>query len=520
MAVTKLDINPEFKKALHLMENGTGPLFITGRAGTGKSTLLNHFRDTTLKNVAILAPTGVAAINVKGQTIHSFFGFKPSVTLHSIKQSSRFDPELYRNLDAIIIDEISMVRADLLDCVEKFLRLYGKNKHKSFGGIKMIFIGDLYQLPPVVTSQEKEIFSSHYKSPYFFSAKCFESIKDMELIELEKIYRQQDPAFINLLNSIRNKTTTDDNVDYLNDRLIPGFTPKEEDCFVYLTPMNSEAHKINTERLNKLKTKEYLFEATIKGELGKEYFPTAQFLTLKVGAQVMLINNDTSNRWVNGTMARITEILEPEEEEKDPVIVVQLDDGKMAYVKPHTWEISKFYLEGGHIRSKVMGSFTQYPLALAWAITIHKSQGKTFRNVILDIGRGAFSAGQVYVALSRCTSYEGLVLLKPILKKHIWINYEIVKFMTRFQYEKSEEKISLNDKIDMIQKALEEGRTLTITYLKANDEKSRRTITPLFVGKMAFKGKEYLGISGFCHKRREERVFRVDRILEMQVEEA
>lgn len=520
MTVANLDLNPEFKEALHLMENGTGPLFITGRAGTGKSTLLNYFRDTTDKNIAILAPTGVAAINVKGQTIHSFFGFKPSVTLHSIKQSSRFNPDLYRNLDAIIIDEVSMVRADLLDCVEKFLRLHGKNKRKPFGGIKMIFIGDLYQLPPVVTSQEREIFSDHYKSPYFFSATCFESIKDMELIELEKIYRQQDPAFINLLNSIRNKTTTDDDIEYLNDRLIPGFSPKDEDCFVYLTPMNSEADKINTERLNKLKTEEYLFEATISGEFGREYFPTAQLLTLKVGAQVMMINNDSSNRWVNGTMARIIEIRESDEEEKLPVIIVQLDNGKTTYVAPHKWEISKFYLEGGHIRSKTMGSFTQYPLALAWAITIHKSQGKTFRNVILDIGRGAFSAGQVYVALSRCTSYEGLILLKPVLKKHIWTNYEIVKFITRFQYQKSEEKISLEDKVEMIRKALKEKSALSITYLKANDEKSRRIITPRFVGNMAFKGKEYLGIEGFCHKRREDRVFRVDRILEMQVKES
>lgn len=512
----QLDKNPEFTRALHVMESAHQHIFITGRAGTGKSTLLNHFRDHTKKKVAVLAPTGVAAINVKGQTIHSFFKFNNTITVQSVKKLSREKQgQIYRNLDAIVIDEISMVRADLLDCIEKFMRLNGKNPEKPFGGVQMIFIGDLYQLPPVVPSKEKEIFSSYYKSPYFFSAHFFETF-EMEVIELEKIYRQQDPEFINLLNAIRTKTVTDGDMAYLNQRLMPKFNPPEKDCFVYLTPLNQEAEKINTERLNQLTARAYQFSANIKGNFGREYYPTAETLTLKVGSQIMLVNNDPNQRWVNGSMGKITEIFE-DKEEGFPIVMARLDNGTEVCIAPHKWEVSRFFLENSQIHAEVVGAFTQYPIVLAWAITIHKSQGKTFKNVIFDIGRGAFSAGQVYVALSRCTNYEGLILRKPIYKKDIWVNYDVVKFLTQFQYKKSGKDLTLEAKIHILEKAIREKGKLEMTYLKANDEKSKRAVSPSFVGEMVYKGQPYIGFRGYCHKSQEEKVFRVDRILEFEL---
>jgi len=507
----KIDFNAGFNRALDLMENTSQHIFITGKAGTGKSTLLNYFRQQTKKKIAVLAPTGVAAINVQGQTIHSFFKFKPSVTLQSIKKNKEADKKnIYKKLDAIVIDEVSMVRADILDCVDRFLRLNGKTSEAPFGGVQMIFIGDLFQLPPVVTSQEKEIFQSQYKSPYFFSAHFFEHFK-MEFIELEKIYRQKDEQFISLLNSIRNKTTTDEDISFLNQRVNQAYTT--EDTYVYLTPKNVDAEAINEEKLEQLKGKMHRFEARVDGSFGKEYYPTRPSLSLKVGSQIMMVNNDYKNRWVNGTMGRVLAI---ERKDGAHIVVVELEDGQEVIVNPHTWEIHKFILETGAIQSETIGSFTQYPLVLAWALTIHKSQGKTFKKVILDIGAGSFMPGQVYVALSRCTTFEGLILKKPIQKKHIWLDYNVVKFVTNFQYQESENKLSLDKKIEFIKESLQRKQSLEIVYLKANNEKSQRIVTPSDVGPMTYKDKPYLGMRGLCHKSQEDRVFRVDRILEMK----
>jgi len=506
-----IDLNPGFNRALDLMEKTHQNIFITGRAGTGKSTLLNYFRRQTKKKIAVLAPTGVAAINVQGQTIHSFFKFKPSITLQSIKKNNEDDKKnIYKKLDAIVIDEISMVRADLLDCVDKFLRLNGKTGEKPFGGIQMIFIGDLYQLPPVVTSQEKEIFQSQYKSPYFFSAQFFDHF-EMEFIELEKIYRQQDERFISLLNSIRNKTTTDEDISLLNQRVNPHYTT-EEYC-IYLTPKNVDAEALNEEKLNQLKGKMHAFEANIGGTFGKEYYPTRQTLNLKAGSQVMMANNDQKNRWVNGTMGKVLSI-----ERYDDVVavIVELEDGQEVEVYPYTWEIYRFLLEKEGVQSETIGTFTQYPLTLAWALTIHKSQGKTFKNVILDIGAGSFMPGQVYVALSRCTTLEGLILKKPIQKKHIWLDYEVVKFVTNFQYQDSENKLPLDKKVEFIEDSLKRRQSLEIVYLRANNEKSQRIVTPTAVGPMTYKDTPYLGMKGFCHQSQEDKVFRVDRILEIK----
>lgn len=517
MATIQLDLNEQFQRACFLMAETNKNVFITGRAGTGKSTLLNYFRKNTKKKAVVLAPTGVAAINVSGQTIHSFFKFKPSITLQGVKKKYKDGDEknLYAKLEVIIIDEISMVRADLLDCVDRFLRLNGPDKTSPFGGIQMIFIGDLYQLPPVVIGHEREIFREHYKSPYFFSANVFENL-EMEMVELEKIYRQTDDEFIRLLNTIRNNSAEEIDLAALNERCDPEFSPAADDFYICLTSTNDQADKVNREELQKLRGKKHVFSGFTEGEFGKEYLPTALELELKIGAQVMMLNNDSGGRWVNGTIGKIIDIQMGEMGEE--IIVVDLDNGKRVEVSQHTWEISKFFLKDGQLDSEMIGSFTQYPLRLAFAVTIHKSQGKTFQKVIIDIGRGTFAHGQMYVALSRCTTFEGMVLRKPIQKHHIRMDYEVVKFITRYQYETAEKQLSREDKIEMIQEAIERGLGLEITYLKAKDEKSRRTVRPLQISNMEYSGHPFLGMTAYCLTRGAERVFNVDRILEMRGE--
>jgi len=513
-----LDFNEKFTQALDLLENTDRNIYLTGRAGTGKSTLLNYFRNTTQKKVAILAPTGVAAVNVKGQTIHSFFRFKPNVTLLSIKKKKSQDTSkknIYQKLDAIIIDEISMVRADLLDCIDKFLRLNGKDEHKPFGGLQIIFIGDLYQLPPIVTSQEREIFSSQYKTPYFFSARCFQDF-EMEFLELEKVYRQKDADYLHLLNAIRNNTITTEDLDKLNRRYDPSFTPRNNDFYIYLTPTNAQAQLINDEQLAQLGSKLHTLEASVSGNFGREYFPTSLELNIKVDAQIMMLNNDASNRWINGTIGKITAI---KQEDGQQVIVVKLENGRTYDIYPYTWEIYHYFLEDNHLQSSVVGTFTQYPLMLAWALTIHKSQGKTFEKVILDIGRGAFAHGQTYVALSRCISLEGLILKKPLSKKDIWMDYNVVRFITQYQYNQALVGFSLEEKIQMIQQSISNQNDLQIVYLKATDERTKRTIKPKRVGQLDYQGKSYIGVEAYCHQRQADRVFRIDRILEMTIAE-
>ncbi|MEO0164633.1 MAG: AAA family ATPase [candidate division WOR-3 bacterium] len=511
-----IEFNDEFKKALALMENTDKNVFVTGKAGTGKSTLLEYFRSITSKKIVVLAPTGVAALNVQGETIHSFFGFKPDVTIKTVKKLKPEDARIYRELDAIIIDEISMVRADLLDCVDHFLRLNGKDSNKPFGGIQMIFIGDLYQLPPVVTSKEKKIFSEYYKSAYFFDAKVFKDLP-VEFVELEKVYRQKDANFIELLNRIRNNTVTEEDIRLLNTRVGAQLKKGKNDFVVYLTTLNEVAHRINEECLQKLPGKVYQWTADIEGEFDKNSFPTDYILTIKPGAQVMMLNNDSMGRWVNGSIGRVLNVRYSKKEGCD-TIAVQLQDDNIEYVTPFTWEIFHFYYNENTktIESETVGKFTQYPLKLAWAVTIHKSQGKTFDKVIIDLGRGTFAGGQVYVALSRCTSFEGISLSKPIKKGHIFTDWKIVKFLTNFQYKLSEREISLEKKIEIIENAIARGALLEIVYLKPNDEKSKRIIQPYEVGEFDFQNKKFLGVRAYCEKRKEERTFRIDRILSLK----
>ena len=511
----QIDINEQFRHALDSLENSDSSIFITGRAGTGKSTLLNYFRHVTKKKVAVLAPTGVAALNVKGQTIHSFFRFKPGITPDRVKKlrSSDDNESIYHKLDAIVIDEISMVRADLLDCVDRFLRLNGPKADKPFGGIQMAFIGDLYQLPPVVIGEEKAVFQSLYETPYFYGARVFDSF-EMEFVELEKIYRQHDEQFITLLNAIRNNSVTGEELELLNQRYQPEFEPPPDEFYVYLTTTNKLAEEINGKRLAGLRGRLYTFTGSVEGDFGQEYLPTAIELQCKIGAQVMMLNNDTEGRWVNGSIGKITGITQ--NNKGDHVIVAELADDYEVEITPFTWEILRFFVETGNLQSEVIGIFTQYPLMLAWAVTIHKGQGKTFDRVIIDIGRGTFAHGQMYVALSRCTTLGGIVLKKPTLKKHIWTNYQVMDFLTKYQYKKAEQSCPVDSKIEVIRKAIEEEASLEIVYLKPSDEKTTRVVRPEAVGEMEYHGKKYLGMRAFCLKRNEERVFRVDRILEIR----
>ncbi len=524
----KLDINPQFGYAIHIMENTKKNVFITGKAGTGKSTLLQYFRQNTKKNIVVLAPTGVAAVNVRGQTIHSFFNFKPDVTPQTAASIKPRNKKIYKEVDAIVIDEISMVRADLLDCIDIFLRKYGKRKKEPFGGIQMIFIGDLYQLPPVVTSREKMIFSDYYKSPYFFDAKVFEPRTpliriykentefgfEMEFIELEKIYRQKDEDFILLLNAIRNNTVTEEQITRLNTRYFPDFSEKDGDFYIHLTTTNDLADRINSEKLSRLDGKIFRYKGYTTGDFQSKELPTTELLELKIGAQVMLLNNDSLGRWINGSLGIIRDV---EHDGKEDVIIVKLSDGDVVEVRPYIWEMFRFYYDekAKAVFSEPVGSFVQYPIRLAWAITIHKSQGKTFDKVIIDVGRGTFSHGQMYVALSRCTTFEGIVLKRHLEKRHVMMDYRVVNFVTRFQYAQSEKKCSLNDKVCILKEAVRNKKNIEIVYLKTKDEKSRRVILPLYVGELDYNGKPFLGLRAFCTKRMEERTFRVDRILEI-----
>lgn len=513
--VMPLDLNPQFKKGLHLIEETNKNVFITGKAGTGKSTLLEHFRNITRKKIVVLAPTGVAAVNVKGQTIHSFFRFKPDITPEKIKHKKIKKDNIFKKIETIVIDEISMVRADLLDCVDLFLRKARGRLKKPFGGVQMVFIGDLYQLPPVVKSQERELFKEYYKGSYFFNAKVFQQI-DMEFVELEKIYRQKDDEFINILNSIRNGTISDKEIEVLNKCVGKKF-PSDEYSPITLTTINKKAESINNLYLNKLSSKIFTYKAKIKGEFDKNSYPTDEVLYLAKGAQVMLLNNDGQGRWINGTIAKVVNIVK--KSDFCDSIFVRLPANTIEEITPYRWEIFnfKYNKEKDIIESEITGTFTQYPLKLAWAITIHKSQGKTFERVILDLSRGMFAPGQAYVALSRCVSLEGLSLTRPFKKSYCFTDREMVKFLTKYQYELTEKNISLEQKRYLIEEAIKTNSFLEILYLKPNGDKTRRIIKPYQLGKMQYNGKSFLGLEGYCQMRKEDRIFRVDRILELQL---
>jgi ATP-dependent DNA helicase PIF1 len=427
-----LELNADFQHALDTLEKTQRNLFITGRAGTGKSTLLHVFKNTTRKKCVVLAPTGVAALNAGGQTIHSFFGFPAKFfTPEDIKK--RKDTRLYRNIEVLIIDEISMVRADMIDHIDMFLRINRENMNP-FGGVQVIFFGDLFQLPPVVaTPEEQNYFRTYYETPYFFSAKIFQPDHfnntpfELEGFELNKVYRQENRHFIRLLDAVRLNQIDYDDLDDLNARHVPNFN--EKDYFITLSPRNAVVDEINRHELSQIRTEEFTFIAEVSGQFDPKQFPTEGALKLKLGAQVMFIKNDTIKKeYVNGTIGKIIRL------DHDKITVqVEEKDGEMKSieVEKQTWEILRYKLgdnDPSKIDTDVIGSFKQYPLRLAWAITIHKSQGKTFDKVIIDLTGGAFEHGQTYVALSRCRTLEGIVLKQRIRPNDVKVDELIVEF--------------------------------------------------------------------------------------------
>jgi ATP-dependent exoDNAse (exonuclease V) alpha subunit len=418
-----ITINSDFKYTLDLLENTKQSAFLTGRAGTGKSTLLRLFRTTTKKKVVVLAPTGLAALNVEGQTIHSFFGFPPKpISRKDIKP--RRNRSLYKKIDVIVIDEVSMVRADMMDNIDYFLRLQRGNMVEPFGGVQMLFVGDLFQLPPVVASEEEAfLIQNNYDSPYFFSANVFQEL-DYERIELQEVFRQAHRHFIRILDDIRTNQFDRDTLEDLNQRVIPS-TMIEDDFHITLSPRNALVNKINKEKLAKLTTIEYTFLASVTGNFRESAFPTDAILKLRQNAQVMFVKNDPKRKFVNGTIGKVVQI------SNEFIKVETNENGKrrLIDVEKVEWEIQRYTLNNnGEIKANVIGTFKQYPLTLAWAITIHKSQGKTFSNIIVDMGKGAFAAGQTYVALSRCKTLDGIILTRPIEPRDIFTDDRIVEF--------------------------------------------------------------------------------------------
>ena len=508
-----IEITDQFARALRGMEQGKRHLLITGSAGTGKSTLLGHFCRQVDWDPVVLAPTGVAALNVGGQTVHRFFGFGIDVTPQAIAARRRKprNARLYKSLRTLIIDEVSMLRADLLDCVDVFLRQHGPVPGAPFGGVHMVFIGDLYQLPPVVTGLEREALRQVYASPHFFCARSLVGI-ELEMIELTQVFRQRDREFVRLLNRIRKNTLEDGDLDGLNQRVDAHFEPSEGEGYITLTGTNRAAGMINRMRLDGLAAPEHLFEALISGDFSREYYPTESRLCFKTGAQVMMLNNDGAQRWVNGSIGRIEDVQIGAGEE---YIVVRLaESGRRARVEPYEWELIRFEARDGTIVSSPAGTFTQFPFRLAWAVTVHKSQGKTFNRMIVDLDR-VFAAGQTYVALSRCTSLEGLVLTRPISAGSIRCDWRVQNYLTGEEYRRAERTLSTETKVKLIEQAIDSQTELDMEYLKRNDVRTRRRVRPLEVGMRSYSSKPFLGMRAWCMLRQDERTFRIDRILSL-----
>ena len=427
-ASSGLTITEEFQAALDHLHAGHH-LFLTGKAGTGKSTLIRHYLETTARRTLTVAPTGIAALNVDGYTIHRLFSFPLGVTEETVRGGNYYPrrfAQALKELDTLIVDEASMVRADLFDALTAALERFGPRPGAPFGGVQLVLVGDLYQLPPVVTDHEAAWIEERFGTPFFFSARSFDTAT-FPVVELGTVFRQLgDDHLVHLLNAVREGTLLEDARAELNRRTDPGFAPELDEFWLTLATTNRIVGARNRQMLERLPDPAQVFTATISGDTDGFENPTEERLSLAVGAQVMLLNNDPLERWVNGTLGKITAI---GADADGPVITVLLRDGRTEQVREHTWEITRPSVDGGSLVHERVGAFTQLPMKLAWAITIHKSQGQTLDRVVVDLTGGTFANGQLYVALSRCTSLEGLVLKREVLPRDLKTDQRVRRYL-------------------------------------------------------------------------------------------